>query len=273
MSTDTSIDIQGCADLAKERGKELSRCRFWLRLITFALAILAAFYEFEWWHALVVLVSEAIGSVLEGLSKEWFGRHRKWRSAGLISDAFGVPISDALKNEIESKLRENDWKIIASRKRSETDPYYASKAQPGIQRLMNHVNESVHYSARLSQASHRKLMVWPIALGVFGLLLVFFAPQIEQSHWAGLSLVMTFIILISTDKVTKYFEYRKAEGEFRALEVLAKNAAQNQQVTPEALWVLADYVLVSALNPPLDSKIFQEKKQQLQSSWDSRNKA
>jgi hypothetical protein len=70
--------------------------------------------------------------------------------------------------------------------------------------------------------------------------------------------------------VKDYFEYRKAEGEFRALEVLAEKAVTNPQATPEALVVLVDCVLVSALSLPLDSHLFQAKKQQLLKSWDSR---
>lgn len=266
-----NLDIQGCADLAKERSKELTHWRIKLRLLSFGLTVPAIVFHFEWWEAMLILLPEVFGNVLEGISKEWFRLHRKWRGAGLICDSFGTHVSTELKNEVELKLGDKGMETVTARKRPPTDLYYTSKAPHGMQRLMENVQESVHYSARLSQQSHRRLLIWPVISGILGVGFFVFAPQIEAaSNWVGLALVMMLVMLVLCDTVRNFFEFRKAEGEFRALEVLAENAAKNPQAA-EVVRVLADYVLVSALSLPLDSNLFQEKKQQLQTSWDSRN--
>lgn len=255
---------------------ELEDAKTWFRLRLYAhiatlVVVLGAQYAPEkgaYVLGLIALVLQVIAWALRrrALSRQALGEEAKRRA--LLADALGVEAEPREAADIRARMSKAAVRAAAS---MDDLNYYASKRAPGLLRLRDHLQESTFWSKHLYEAAAQRASLAILPLITVPILILFFLAPFATGSTIFITakvLLVAMSFVPSSDQLSNSFAWSSAARKCDQLDRRVDSIAEG--TWGPALAVFADYALATGTAPPIPTKIYEARRDELNRQWDGR---
>lgn len=259
--------LLGLARAGSESAKRWSRLRLIAHVAVLACGLLALFLaNTPAYLAAVAALAGQVASWVCGLRAQQVHQQAELvRRRALLVDALG---------ETAERLDVTDlWRLFdkSTRKRAEAlhEPdYYASTLDPGPDRLMGILKESMFWSKHLYATSARRAS-WGVAAVITGVLIVAILVLPSMSGEVPLLLARGLVVflgfVVGVDQLGTAIAWTDAKNQLEALHRRLELVSLDDM--EPCLAIFADYTAATSLAPPIPTSVYESEREGLNSLW------
>lgn len=195
---------------------------------------------------------------------------REAQRRALLQDALGVTseVFDEieLRRAIGSKVKHYSVENLTV-----PDPYYSSRKKSGPERFKENLQESVFYTRDLLNAEFALMLGGAISSGLFLLvvgLIILMSELITDKITAGAAILTMTLLTIETSMTA--LSARRASQLLHSVDRRLEHS--DAASLSSLLATFADYAVATAIAPPLSTKRYKKRRDELNGLWEKRSR-